>query len=266
MKTIKYVKYVKYVKRDIEVKAPLMFCLAVGVAAIIASGCGKKHAGRGLDQVTDPVSKISSALPSAGDALSGSDDRFVVRSRALMNLSTVQDSALAKFFQKLLPSAYAASVSQSIVVTNAASVTMILDSSQFLVPSVSNKLLDFGSLAISTLSDNNLKVCGTGGKTQCGTAMIRIYTSGQAGAGVWNAADSYGVPLYSGLQNVNSSSIGLNAAGSVTVQSTGIASSDHVLTLSDFHETSRFQVQADFSNAGAGSYATTLVIEYVLSL
>ena len=91
----------------------------------------------------------------------------------------------------------------------------------------------------------------------------RTYTTGVAGAGIWNAADGYGAPLTTGSP---ASTIGLGTTGAVNVQSYTIPSNKNVLNLSDFTGSPKYTFAADFTNAGAGTYSTTLVIEYGLSL
>lgn len=147
-------------------------------------------------------------------------------------------------------------------VTNAASTTVVYSTANFVIPAISTAVLDCGSLSISQLSDNNLMVCGTNGKTACTSAVIRIYTTGVAGAGVYNAAGGYGAPLSAGL-NSPLSTVGLSSGNAAVVQTVSIPSTTHVLTASAFG-TPTYKVQADFSNAGAGTYSTSLVLEYVL--
>jgi hypothetical protein len=57
--------------------------------------------------------------------------------------------------------------------------------------------------------------------------------------------------------------VGLGAANAAVVQKISIAANKHVLHLSDF-PSSQYQMRTDFTEAGAGSYSTTLVIEYGL--
>ncbi|MEI6791192.1 MAG: hypothetical protein WCK42_08435, partial [Myxococcaceae bacterium] len=158
----------------------------------------------------------------------------------------------------------ATSSSIPISVTNAASTSAAFSTTNFVVPSITSTVLSFGSISMTQLSDNNLAVCGSNGRTQCTGAQIRMYTTGVAGAGVYNASGGYGAPLSAG-QNTTLTTVGLNSANAASLQTATIASTIHVLGLSAF-STPSYNVQADFSNAGTGSYSTTLVIEYVLTL
>jgi len=88
---------------------------------------------------------------------------------------------------------------------------------------------------------------------------------GADGAGLYNSADGYGAPISSGLQNSASYSIGLGPSGAATLQSFVIPANKNVLRLSDFSPTPVYQLAADFTNAGAGTYETTVVIEYLLA-
>jgi hypothetical protein len=130
----------------------------------------------------------------------------------------------------------------------------------------SNNVVDFGYLAISGLSDNNLRVCGAAGNERCGTAQIRMYTTGVAGAGIWNDADAWGAPITAALEGTEATgTVGLDVAGAVVLQSVAIPATTRVLRLSDITPAPRYNVKADFTDAGAGTYTTTLVLEYVLA-
>ena len=122
---------------------------------------------------------------------------------------------------------------------------------------------NFGTLQLANLQDNQLKVCGTNGKTKCGTAMIRIYTTGTSGAGLWNADDQYGAPITAGKSTL--APVGLNASGAAIVQQISIPANKHVLTLQDF-ASPKYAMEVDFTQAGTGTYSSTLVIEYALGL
>jgi hypothetical protein len=141
-----------------------------------------------------------------------------------------------------------------------------MDSSQFSVPPLTGDTLNLGILSISALKDNDLRVCGTNGKTKCTKAIVRMYTTGQAGAGLWNTLDGYGAPLKAGLSGNPMQTTGLNAVAAVTLQEYTIPSTKNVLNLSDLSQATSYAIEADFSNAGAGSYQTTIVLEYGLAL
>jgi hypothetical protein len=112
--------------------------------------------------------------------------------------------------------------------------------------------------------DNNLNVCGTNGHTHCGTALIRMYTTGQPGAGLYNTTDQFGAPITAGPVTTLLP-VGLGTSGAAVLQSISIPSHKHVVRLSDFSPAPNYAVQADFTDAGAGTYSTTLVVEYALA-
>ncbi len=61
--------------------------------------------------------------------------------------------------------------------------------------------IDLGSLTLTGIKINKLKICGVGGNEQCTSAIIRVYTnaitSHPAGeTGFINKTDSYGVPRW----------------------------------------------------------------------
>jgi hypothetical protein len=153
-----------------------------------------------------------------------------------------------------------------ITVVNAPSTSMTLDSSGWVVPTIENAVVDFGYLAISALSDNNLRVCGAAGNMKCGNAQIRTYTTGRPGPGIWNDEDAYGAPISATMDPATPGAIvGLDPAGAVVLQSVAIPANMHRLKLSDFTPAPRYNYKADFTDAGAGTYTTTLVVEYVLA-
>ena len=184
------------------------------------------------------------------------ENMVVVRSRAVMELSANADgSATIRA---------ASSGSVPVTVTNAALTDMSIDTSNFKVPTVSNALLDFGSIALSTLTDNNLSVCGAGGNKKCGTALLRMYTTGTAKAGLYNAADDYGLPITATL--TTPLTVGLSVANAAILQTLTIPSNKHVVRKADFSPAPSYDMKIDFTDAGVGSFTTTIVLEYALSL
>jgi hypothetical protein len=139
---------------------------------------------------------------------------------------------------------------------------MTLDNNSLIVPAISSQLLSFGSIKITDLLDNDLKVCGSNGKQKCGTALIRVYTTGVGGAGLYNTLDGYGAPILAGQTQL--SPVGLNVSGAAVMQTIAIPNNKNVLRYSDFVNPI-YTVNIDFSNAGTGSYSTTLIVEYALA-
>ena len=96
--------------------------------------------------------------------------------------------------------------------------------------------------------------------------MIRTYTTGRAGPGVWNDEDAYGAPIAASMDpTLPGGTVGLDPAGAYVLQSIAIPPSKHTIKLSDFTPAPRYNYKADFTEAGAGTYSTTLVVEYVLA-
>jgi hypothetical protein len=238
-----YKLYVNFIKNSsenkIKMKIKANFLFLLGILTIL-SACGKE------DQVpnSDNVGQVVS------------DQNVVIRSRLVIELNT---NTAAKTQNQL-----AANI--PITVTNSPYASMTIDSREFLIPSISNTVLNFGTLKVTDLSDNNLKICGTSGNKKCNTAFIRMYTTGVNGAGMYNSVDGYGVPITAGSVGSNSyGNVGLNPEGALVLQSATIDSSQHVMRLSNF-SSAQFNIKVDFSNAGAGDYSTNLVLEYGLSL
>jgi len=148
--------------------------------------------------------------------------------------------------------------------SNAASVNFKIDASALVAGRMTGNTLSLGQVTVSELNDNDLKICGTNGKTKCTKAIIRIYTTG-ATAGFVNTSEepNYGVPVYASGLNPTTALI-LGSPG-VTTQQISFHSNVHILNLSDF-ATPSYDITADFNNAGAGNYTMTLVVEYALAL
>lgn len=135
-----------------------------------------------------------------------------------------------------------------------------LDFGQAVIPPITNTMLYFGKLAIAQLNDDNLRSCN--GK-QCTRAFIRMYTTGTPGAGAWNAAGGYGMPIFANRTGESMKTVGLNATGAAVVQTYAIPTTKKSLSLADF-PSANYEMRADFTQAGAGTYSTTLVVEYGL--
>lgn len=204
-----------------------------------------------------PNNVLNNPLPEIG---SSNADGSMIKFRSAMSLSF--NGLITKHSIMTRNLEFSRTNSQiPISITNSASTAVTFDSSHFVIPTIGNTLLDLGTITLTELTDNNLAVCGTEKKTKCTTAVIRMYTVGVAGAGVYNAEDGYGAPLNAGQTSY--ATVGLNLTGALNVQSVSIDKHKHILKLSDFTNPT-YYIQADFSNAGAGNYSTTLIIEYAL--
>jgi hypothetical protein len=149
---------------------------------------------------------------------------------------------------------------QPISGTVAAAVKFTVSNANFTPPPTFEGVVSYGSLDIKALSDNALRACGPTNTTRCTTAALRVYTRG-GGAGLWNAADAYGAPIMTG-GNV----IGLDAAGAYTIKTVAIGSKVRV-KLSDFSPGGAaipVPINVDFTDAPAGDYSSTIVVEYIL--
>jgi len=204
------------------------------VCALLVSACGKS-------KDTNPLSGLS-------------PDDYVVKARAEFHVTTDPSAR---------PFRAAAQATQPVTVALSPSTTMTLDNASFTTPTITNAVMDFGSLKIATLTDNNLKVCGAGGNQPCGTALVRVFTTGTTGAGIFNAADNFGAPLTATL--TTPLSVGLLVANAAVMQTMTIPATKKVVRLSDFSPAPNYNFKADFTNAGAGSYSTTIVVEYALA-
>jgi hypothetical protein len=180
-------------------------------------------------------------------------DSLIVKARGTMEVSSGASTSGV--------SALSENASIPISVVTTANTKVEFDTSEFKVPVLANDILNFGSIKISKLIDNDLAVCGAAGNVQCTKAVIRIYTTGTAGAGLWNAAGGYGAPISAGLSTARST-VGLGATSAAIVQTYTIDPKTHVLLLKDITPVPSYGVDIDFRNAGRGTYATTMIIEY----
>jgi len=208
-----------------------------GLATLIVTACGSE------DPSANPVS-----IP---------ESNIVVRATAEMPISMGGQGRL--FGRNATKKADVA-----IRITNPAIVSMSVDDSEIAVPEMNLNIEDFGWLEISDLRDNDLKACGPDGRTKCNRALIRMYTTGEAGAGFYNSEERYGVPILATL--TAPLELGLSAAQAVVIQSLVIPDSKRVVRLEDFGAVPKYNIDGDFREAGAGSFSTTLVIEYALGL
>jgi hypothetical protein len=180
----------------------------------------------------------------------GSSDGVVVKARAIIPFGTVNGS-------------------EPVTVTLNASTTGTFDNGGFVVPTMSNAVLQFGNLKFTALSDNDVDSCGATLDQHCGTALFRMYSIpevGQTSPGFWNSVISYGAPITAGLPSTTYLPVGLNVAGAATLETYTIPSTQHVVSFSDFSPAPTFNIEGDFTAAGAGVYKTTLVLEYATTL
>jgi hypothetical protein len=194
-----------------------------------------------------------------------SPDEVVVMARASFDVTTNNASNVAKFMNLIISNAYAANpAAQPVTVVLAGTTTMTLSNANFSVPTMTNDLLNFGTLNITQLQTNDLKKCGNNGNQKCTKALFRIYTTSKPGAGFWNDEDAYGVPLLASGP-LGEAEVGLNQIGAHSVQQITIANNKNTISLADFSPAPAFTIQGDFYNAGAGTYTTTINVEFALA-
>lgn len=218
-------------------------------------------------KIANIVSLIGMVLISAcgGTAFKGTGDipaiyaeeDVIVRGRAEVTVTGSSENQPHKDL-----GGQAATGSTTVTYTNAAAVNFTINVAALVAGAFTGNTLSLGHVDLSTLSDNNLKICNPGGNTKCTQAIIRTYSTGTV-QGFVNTVDSYGLPLFAGTL-APTTAIGLNTTGAVQLQTYIIPITDHKVTIADF-TTTAYNVTSDFSNAGAGNYSVTLVLEYVLA-
>jgi hypothetical protein len=224
------------------------------MSLVLLSACGGSP--NVVSEVPQPLPPIEIPGP----------DNVVVHGRAVVVISNEQETAFMNLFNRfIVPRAYASTGSTTVTYTNAASTNFTISVAGLaptFSPTFTGDTLNLGSVVLSGLNDNNLKVCNPGGNTKCTQAIIRVYTTGST-AGFVHTTDLYGAPVYTGTLNP-STAVGLNAGGSVQTQLFAIGSTVHKVVLADFPSPT-YAVTSDFSNAGAGPYSMTYVVEYALA-
>lgn len=150
-----------------------------------------------------------------------------------------------------------------VVVALAPNSTLAISTVGFVVPTMSNSVLDFGNITVTAATTNQLKLCGTGGNQKCTKALLRVYTTVAAGAGFWNA-DGYGAPMTAGLSG-SLQAVGLGIANVVTMEQYTIPGNRNSVKTSDFSPAPVFLFSGDFTDAGTGSYTTTVNIDFALA-
>lgn len=154
--------------------------------------------------------------------------------------------------------------SYPVTVTITENASLAIDTSQFVVPVMVNELLSFGNIQVTSVFTNSLKKCGPGGNIKCTKALLRIYTTGTAGAGFWNTTDSYGAQIYAGLAG-SLQAIPLGQSLAITAEQYTIPANRNSVRLTDFVPPPVFIFQGDFTDAGVGSYSTTINIDFALA-
>jgi hypothetical protein len=212
--------------------------VVLSVVCVLAAGCGAQN----LDSPNDNTHQ---------DVPNLSPDGGVVRGHWEVPVGT-GDSALSSSM---------AANSPTIPITGVVSpnVTFTLSTSSFSTPTNIAGVASYGTLKVTDLSDNNLRVCGSNGKSKCLAAAIRIYSTG-GGAGLWNS-DEGGLPILTG-----SATVGYTQSAPTFLKAIAVASNMKVVKLSSFVSGSTLDIpiSVDFTDAAAGTYSATLVVEYVL--
>lgn len=237
---------------------------ATCLGLFVAAGCGRKSddEDRRTEQPTIPQGGGGGGPTDPTDEGENNNASGIVRGRWMIDIEAGQDAdgqpvliaSEAMFASK-------GTSSHPISATVAAAVTFTVDAANFQSGAPADGLVSFGSLDVTALRDNALRVCGTGGNQRCATGTVRMYTTGTAGAGLYSTAEGYGLPIKSGANTV-----GLGAANAATAATTTIANNMRVLKLNNFTTATKLviPVSVDFTDAAASSYASTLVVEYVV--
>ena len=220
-----------------------------------------------------PIPNPSPPKTNIVDYIESFDDA-VVRARATIQVTGDDANIVYNAIQNLfMGTAYAANATITVTYTNTASVTFALNTASFAPTTIDgNDVLDMGSITVTALKDNNLKVCNPGGNTKCTNAFIRMYTtgeitpsSGESVAGFIHTTDLYGATVWADKAAAPSQVVGKGAINASVVQSYTVPSNVNKIRLTNF-PTPTYNVDSDFSNAGSGNYSMVFVVEYALNI
>lgn len=227
----------------------LRLIFSAGVMAVLFGSCGSGKKSR------DPGPVSGETKKEIAPPQSTNNQEVVVRGRWTINVSSSGPRELRAAGETSHGN------SKQVMEGNVAEkVSFIVLNKNFVTP-ISDGLASYGSLDVSTLSDNSLRVCGADGVTRCTDALLRVYTTGTAGDGLWSQIEGVGLPITSG-----SLKVGKDPAGAAVVATKKIDANARVIKLSDFTTATELKVPfvVNFTDSAAGTYGTTLVVEYIL--
>lgn len=184
-----------------------------------------------------------------------------------------------KYINWILPQAMAdvaqGSATVNVVYTNPSVTTFTINTASFGTGMVvSGTDLNMGSISVSGLDDNTLKVCTGAPSSKCNRLYIRVFTLGTASsgaitgvAGFINTAGSYGLDVLAGTVltpiGYNASPTAATVTNAATIYTYIIANNLNRVRLSNLSIPS-IPIKADLSNAGNGGYEMNLVVQYAL--
>ena len=228
---------------------------------------------------TPSTTVVSDGLPAVGSY----NGYATVRARAVFDLTQGSGNQASIH---LVSQAYAQGTlvdPVDISVTNAANVEFQISpdspTGNLSIPTSPMNLLDFLSIHISKLQDNDLDVCGPSGHLRCNLARVQVYTVNPltgisdfgSGPGLYSSANGTGAPLT--LQVASNSGPEIVIGYGMTnnfVLSYSILASDEMITitppfiLDPSNPTYDYILNADFSGKPSGQYTTRIVFEYDL--
>ena len=204
------------------------FLLSIAALAMMATGCRMSN---------DPVGVLF-PLGSIGA------DGGVVKSRATFGTSLEKPSTLNRVVHFFLPRLLAAAPE-----FETKSVASAPDAS-LKIGTVRSGVVD-----LTSLEDISVDVCGPSGHSHCQRAVIRAYMSTSVPSPV---------RITAGLPSNILSSVGTGPSQAAVLQTVLIPAKSHSVRLADFTPAPKYEIKADLSKARAGTYAATIVLEYVL--
>lgn len=209
-------------------------------------------------------------------------------------ISVESDASLASMMVKkkqfkvvdlILPQAHAqvaqGSATVNVVYNNPSSTIFTVDTSSFgNAITVSGNDLNLGTISVSGLDDNTLRVCtGVGAPAnRCNRLHIRVFTLGTAASGTITGipgfinktvpSDPYSLDVFAGSVltpvGFNASALASSVTNAANIYTFTIGNGTNRIRLNQL-SIPAIPIKADLSNAGNGSYEMNLVVQYALS-
>lgn len=242
---------------------------------IILAACSPGHNGGGSPYTPPqpPKEDNNQYFPIASAIISVSsygDIAAMAKKKGISIASLFMSTAFAEVAQ--------GSATVNVIYTNPSVTAFTINTASFgNAMTVTGDELNMGTISLSSLDDNSLKVCtGVGApQNKCNRLYIRVFTLGTATGGITNTAGfintsdptPYGIDVLAGSVltpiGFNSSPTAGTITNAAVVHTYVIPSNMNRVRLSNISAPS-IPVKADLSNAGSGNYEMNLVVQYAL--
>lgn len=246
--------------------------IIIAIIGIAISGCGPNFHLKNLNDLDSPETPVVDPVtyfPVASATITVSSyGQFATYERPLM-MNLLVPQALAQVGQ--------GSATITVSYNNPSSTVFTVNTSALgsSVTTVGDDL-NLGSVTVSGLDDNTLRVCtGVGApQNRCNRLIIRVFTLGTATGGITGTAGFinrdglYGIDVFAGTVTTpigfNPSPIAGVVTNAASVYTFSFSNNVNRIRLSQLSIPS-IPIKADLTNAGNGQYEMNLVVQYALA-